>query len=199
MNEDLIQKFGFSEMYEWVETPDSSMRLGRFVQFDETKANKIVLAGTNNNPVVGVTTVNSAIDSDDPKQWKYAYMCNEYGDLYLRKEKLAVGQKIYDQYLEMNYIKTQPWEHFIPIPNQHWRQGQNYTKRSVRQEWAKVNMLGKVIVKDDGKCIPGKYCMPYQGKLKQLFGTAVEATEDATTKYYVLERISENTILILNK
>lgn len=201
MNEDITQKFGFSEMYEWAEVPEA--KLGRFVQFSEAAPGKVVLYGENDDPscspIVGVTTVNSAADSDDPEQWKYAYMCNEYGDMYLRTEKLAVGQKMYDELNELNYIKTYPWEHYVPIPNKYWRPDVKYVKRSSRQEWAKVNVLGKAIVYDGGTCKAGEYCMPYQGKIKGKFGSAVPADDTATAKYYVIERFSESTILILNK
>ena len=39
----------------------------------------------------------------------------------------------------------------------------------------------------------------YIGKVKSKQGTAMPATEDSVHKFYVLSRISENTILILNK
>ena len=37
------------------------------------------------------------------------------------------------------------------------------------------------------------------GKLKENFGMAVPATDTDVNKYYVLERLSENTILIFYK
>ena len=60
--------------------------------------------------------------------------------------------------------------------------------------------MGKAIVKDNGNCVPGQYCSPYTGKLKKNFGMAVPTSEStAEEKYYVLDRISKNTILILVK
>lgn len=194
----LIQNFGFSEMYEWSDT--SKIALGVFVTFDSSMPNKIIPYGYDNNKeILGITTVNSAIESDNPERWKYAYMCNEVGDIYLKKEKLAVGQKVYDQILELNYIQTKPWEHFIPIENQYYDKNKEYIPRTKRVEWVRVNLLGKVIVRDNGECKAGQYCQPYTGKLIKNFGTAVPATDDNVKKYYVLERLSNNTILILNK
>jgi hypothetical protein len=147
MNEDLIQRFGFSEMYEWDELPEPNCRLGRFVTFSEKNPDKIRLVKGSNENILGISTVNSVIDSDDPAEWKYKNMCNEYGDTYLRKEKLAVGQKVYDQLNEMNYIQTRPWEHFIPIENKYYNKDAQYIPRTKRVEWIRVNLLVKLSLK----------------------------------------------------
>lgn len=199
MGDDLIQKFGYSEMYEWEELPTNETKLGRFVTFSKNDPSKIVRVNKNNQQVLGVTTVNSVVDSDNPEEWKYKNLCNEYGDLYLRKEKLAVGEKVYDQLNEMNYIRTRPWEHFITIDNKYYDKEKKYVKRTNRAEWTRVTLMGKTIVYDGGKCTPGSYCTPYTGKLKEDFGIAVPADKNSVNKYYVLQRLSENTILIFFK
>ena len=130
---------------------------------------------------------------------KYKNLCNEYCDLYLQKEKLAVGEKVYDQFNEMNYIRTRPWEHFITMDNKYYDKSKKYVKRTNRIEWIRVNILGKCIVLDDGNCKAGEWCMPYTGKIKAKQGSAVPASEDAKNKYYVLARLSESTILIYFK
>ena len=199
MREDNIQGFGYTEMYEWADVPEHKNRLGRFVTFDP-KNPKLIKFAHNNDEILGITTVCAEITSDDPDEWKYAYLCNEFGDLYLQKERLAVGTKQYDQMMEMNYIKTYPWEHYIKINNKHYDKEKQYVKRSNRSEWVRVNLLGKTIVLDNGKCEAGKYCTVYQGKIKDLWGTAIPADKTCKTKkFYVLERLSDNTILILNK
>lgn len=199
MNEDLIQKFGFSEMYEWESVPEPQYRLGRFVTFSKDHPGVVVPVSSQDQNIIGITTVNTVANSDDPNEWKYKNICNEYGDLYLRKERLAVGQKIYDQYNEMNYIETRQWEHFIPINNQYYDKDKQYVKRTNRAEWIRVCLAGKAIVEDNGECKPGEYCTPYTGKVKTIWGTAVPATEDSQKKFYVISRLSNKTILILNK
>lgn len=195
----MIQKFGYSEMYEWESIPQMEYRLGRFVTFSANDPAKIVPTSKKDQYILGVTTVNSLCDSDDPNEWRYKNICNEYGDMYLKKEKLAVGTKVYDQVNEINFIKTYPWEHFVPIENQYYRKDLKYAKRTQRQEWIRVNLMGKVVVFDDGTCKPGQWCAPYEGKIKELQGSAVPAKDNDTRKFYVLERVSEKTILILNK
>lgn len=197
--EDLIQRFGYSEMYEWETVPQGDRKLGRFVTFSKDDTSKIVCVNKDSQQVIGVTTVNSTVESDNPNEWKYKNICNEYGDLYLRKEKLAVGEKVYDQLNEINYIRTRPWEHFIPINNKYYDEKQKYVKRTSRIEWVRVNLMGKCIVHDGGTCKPGEYCTPYTGKMKENFGTAVPAVGTEKNQYYVLERLSENTILIFYK
>ena len=201
MDDSLKQKFGYGEMYEW-ENPqelNKDFRLGRFVTFSKKDPLKIVPVNKADQQIIGITTVNSVVDSDNPNEWAFKNLCDIYGDIYLRKEKLAVGEKVYDQLNEMNYIRTRPWEHYIPITNPQYNKDAQYVKRSNRIEWVNVNLMGKAIVVDNGKCEPGKYCMPYTGKVKALYGSAVPATDNAKHKYYVLARLSEKTILVFNK
>lgn len=195
MENDFIQKFGYTEMYEWADPANVEKRLGIFVQFDRDQPEKI--RPYENGELVGVSTINSLSISDNPDKWKHANICNEVGDLYLRKEKLAVGQKVYDEVLEFNYIMTRPWEHFIAIENEKYDSSKKYVPRTGRIEWVKVNLIGKCVVRDDGSCVPGQFCKPYDGKLKIKFGTAVPATKGEHNSFYVLQRLTDKTILIL--
>lgn len=199
MGDDLIQKFGYAEMYEWQTVDEKNRNLGRFVTFSKENPDKIVLPNKADQYILGVTTVNAVVESDNPDEWRFKNLCNEYGDLYLQKERLAVGEKVYDQLNEMNYIKTRPWEHFITINNKYYNKDAKYLKRTQRFEWTRVNLIGKCIVYDNGECTPGEFCTPYVGKLKEKFGMAVPATEKSKNKYYVLERLSQTTILIYFK
>ena len=62
MGDDLIQKFGYSEMYEWSNIPENNARLGRFVTFDtknEKDKSKIIPVSKEDQFILGVSTVNS--------------------------------------------------------------------------------------------------------------------------------------------
>ena len=193
-----LQPFGYSEFYEW-ENPQTTT-FARFVTFSKNNPNKIVPFGADPNGfLLGVTTINSLIDSDDNDVWHNKFKKNEVGDYLIEKERLAVGSKIYDENLEISLIKTFPWEHMIQIPTDEYDETKNYVPRSKRTEWVRVNLIGKCIVFDNGTCTPGQYCTPYTGKLKGKQGSAIPATEDSKHKFYVLERISDTTILIVNK
>ena len=195
--ENLIQKFGYTEMYEWSNA--SNKKLGLFVQFDKRNPNKIQ-PYTGDGVLVGVSTVCSVVESDNPDNWRFAYMANEVGDLYLKKETLAVGIKEYDQNEEMPFIRTQPWSHYVKINTDQFDTKQKYVKRTDRSEWVRVNMLGKVIVRDDGQCIPGEFCEPIVGTMdREFIGIAKPAEKESKQpKFYVLERVSSHSILILN-
>lgn len=195
-----IQDFGYSEMYEWYKLPNDDSKLARFVTFSKSDPSKIVLYGDDENDyVLGISTINSVIDSDNPDEWKYKYMVTDTGDILLKKERLAVGVKEYDENLEMAFIHTYPWEHFIKIKNKKFDDSKKYVKRSNRNEWIRINLLGKVLVKDNGKCVPGSYCKPYCGDEKELYGTAIPAEKTDNNSFYVMHRLSNDVIMIINK
>lgn len=198
MAEQFTRKVGYTEMYEWIDIPEQLY--GLFVQFSKKEPNKIEPFHDEDGVLLGVSTVAATDISDDPDVWDNAYMFNEYGDFYLKKERLAVGIKQYDQHQEFSFISTQPWEHFINVPNPDYDEKRKYTKRSLRNEWAKVNLIGKVIVKcPDVECKAGTFCTPYIGKKKKLAGSAVPYKEGDKYKFYILERLSDETVLIVNK
>lgn len=197
-NDDYINPVGYSEMYEWSEIPSESP-YGLFVTFDIDNPNKIVPTRSGSSDILGVTTVQTVNTSDDPKNWKFAYMCNEVGDKFLKNEKIAIGVKEYDQVEEMSYIHTRPYNHFVPVPSKFYDPNKEYVKRSSRKEWVRVNLLGKCIVRDNGECKPGEYCQPNStGKSKKMRGYAVPADMNVYgCKFYVTQRITENTIEIV--
>lgn len=190
-----IQPFGFSEMYEWAKIPEQ--KLGLFVQFNKRYPNMVEPYHSKDGVLVGISTICSLIESDDPSEWHGAYLYNDVGDAFIQKQKLAVGVKQYDQNIELSYITTRPYEHYIKVENEKYDKRQKYIKRSGRAEWVRVNMLGKAIVIDNGTCTPGNYCMPYAGDDASLFGTAVPYS-DGSIGLYVLERVSKTSILVLN-
>lgn len=195
-----IQSFGYSEMYEWEDIPEGINLFGKFVQFDSNYPDKIRLYNGKSDYIVGITTTNSTTTSDNPEEWHNKYLGNEYGDLYLRKERLAVGTKVYDQINEISYIQTRPWEHHVLIENPETNDKLKYIPRTSRREWIRVNLLGKVIVEDNGKCVPGQFCKPNVSKFVKEQGIAIPSLSSKDKhRYYVIQRISDKTILILNK
>lgn len=191
-----INKVGYSEMYEWAKIPDNNI-FGVFVTFDKREPQKIVPAKSASDNILGVSTIQSTIESDDPDHWKYSYLCNEVGDRYLKKERIAIGVKEYDQVNELSYIHTMPMDHFVEVHTPQYDKNREYIPRSGRREWVRVNLVGKVIVLDNGECKPGEWCQPYTGKEKKNFGLAVPADMNVPGyKFYVLDRLTEKSIEI---
>ena len=193
MDENLIHKFGYAEMYEW-EDPQK-MKLGRFVQF--SNADKIGLC---DDPycVIGVSSINRVIVSDNPEEWPYKHYCNEFLDTYIENKHLAKAQTCKgDDGFE--FIKT--YEHYesIPLVREEYDPSKMYVQRINRPEWQQVTILGKCIVEDDGTLESGMYCTIYDGDDPTKIGIAVKAHKHSNIKYYVISRISEKTCLILFK
>lgn len=190
----LMNKFGYSEMYEWSELFEFNIvPYGRFVSFDNNEPGKIKLANNYDN-IIGVTTINSVITSDDPNEWQGKYLCNEYGDCFLQKKDKAVAVNAYDDINEMPYIATYKDSEVVPVINDTFDKSRIYKKRSERPEWVRVNLLGKCIVVDDGNCKPGGYCT-----VSKEGGIAVPCDDIEPKKYYVIDRLTDNTIMIFFK
>jgi len=196
MNEKFVNQFGFCEMYEWSLYPGDDNRFGRFVQFDKNKPEFVRIAGNDETPIIGVSSINYAAVSDNPNYWHNKYMFNEFGDIYMMKERLAVGAKQYDQLNEFSFIKTFPYEQFIPIDNPEFDKSKKYDKRSVRREWSIVTIKGKAIITDDGKCKPGEYCKPIFSDDYETAGKAQPANKNEENSFYVIKRMSDTTIMI---
>ena len=196
MAEKLIQPFGYTEMYEWTKTP-ANQRFGLFVQFSKRYPDRIELCHSEDGVLAGVSSICSVVESDNPQQWKYAYMCNSVGDVFMKEETLAVGVKCYDQHNELSYISTRPWKHYVKVPNKYLDTTKKYVPRTARNEWVRVVLLGKALVVDDGTLNPGEYCMPYIGDDMQKAGTAVKWDGESSRKFYVMERMTDCTVMIV--
>jgi len=193
----LMNKFGYSEMYEWSELFKFDMvPYGRFVAFDEKEPGKIKLANKCDYPI-GVTTINTVVTSDDPEEWQGKYLCNEYGDCFLQEKDKAVAVNAYDDINEMPYIATYKDTEVVPVINEQFDKSRIYKKRSDRPEWVRVNLLGKCIVVDDGTCQPGHFCTV--GKDGIAIPALLPTDSYEPNKYRVLDRLTENTIMIFYK
>ena len=189
--DNLQNKFGYSEMYEWSELfKYDIIPFGRFVTFAEN--GKIRLAN-DNDFIVGVTTINSAYVSDDPDEWQGKYLCNQYGDVLLQEKMIIHAENAYDDKEEFKYITTISNKEVVPVINEEYDKDKPYIKRSNRNEWIRVHLLGKCIVVDDGTLLPGSWCTIGKD------GIAIHANSHSINKYYVMDRLTEDTIMIFFK
>lgn len=196
-----MNKFGYSEMYEWSELfKFDIVPYGRFVAFDEKEPGKIKLANKCDYPI-GVTTINTVVTSDDPEEWQGKYLCNEYGDCFLQEKDKAVAVNAYDDINEMPYIATYKDTEVVPVINEQFDKSRIYKKRSDRPEWVRVNLLGKCIVVDDGTCKPGHFCTVGKDGIAIPFAIPALLPTDSyeRNKYYIIDRLTNNTIMIFFK
>ena len=183
-------------MYEWLKVPENTSLFGKIVQFSPDDPGKIEFYdGT--GVIVGVSSINSLIESDNPDEWQGKNLADKYGDIYLKKSTVIKSKKCYDDVEELSYMSTFQEESISPIINEKYDTNQKFIPRTDRLEWVRVCLLGKCIVEDDGSCIPGKFCRPYAGTDNSLHGTCTYSP--IPTSLYVIARISSNTILVLNK
>lgn len=67
---------------------------------------------------------------------------------------------------------------------------EGYIERKDRKEWDYVGMVGVIPVRDDGTCLPDRFCKCGQD------GIATLAAERGFDTFYVIERISENVVSV---
>ena len=197
-NNQRIETYGYTEMYEWMNNPDDKASpYGLFVQFTKQEPEKIeVYDGS--GFFCGVTTATAEDTSDNPQEWPGKYNKDEYGKREEIIKQIAVGDKQYDQVNELSFVRTFPYNVVKNTVSDKFDSTKNYIPRDRRINWVRVNMLGKCIVKDNGKCVPGKYCQPYVGDEYDKCGMAVPAKESDKLRFYVLSRVSPTTIMIIN-
>ena len=185
--ENLINKFGYSEMYEWSELfKYDIIPFGRFVSFDKNEPGKIKLANDNDS-IIGVTTINSTITSDDPNEWQGKYLCNQYGDILLHESQNN------SQNDEKQYSGSIINKQVIPIINEYYNPKLNYIKRSNRNEWVRVNIIGKCIIVHDGTINSGDICTIGKN------GIGTLASNMSRHTYYVIDKLTDKTALIFFK
>lgn len=196
VQEQQIQPFGYSEMYEWKNHPDNiEYKNGLFVQFSKDEPEKI--EKYNGGVLCGVTTVCFTVLSDNPAEWCGKSKTDSTGSYVREKKYIAVGSKVYDQSQELNIVRTFPYKIYKKVDTDEYDKEREYIPRINRIEWQAVTVTGKCIVQDDGTCKAGGFCTPLVSDDYSKAGLATKAKDDVdVTKFYVLKRLSENTILI---
>lgn len=206
---DFGEHFGFSELYEWGEDnpidyqqnqiknnkKPTVIYQAKLVQFSEQYPYTVIRARNTKN-IIGISTNNSGYSASNPNEWPYKYIINEYGDLYLYNKDIGTGKKIYDSINEMSIMQTSKKSIIVPLENPDYDKEQQYVQRKNRGEWCNTIILGKAIIEDNGKCVPGEYCTLYKGDNSDLYGTVEPATKDDTFKLYVMQRLSDHTIIV---
>lgn len=188
--------FGYTEMYEWQNVPDElKQKAGLFVQFSKSEPEKI--EKYRGGELCGVTTACFSSISDNPIEWSGKYISNFVGEFERVKKYIAVGNKVYDQAEELNIVRTFPYKIYQKQLSDDYDKSKQYVQRINRIEWQLVTILGKAIVQDDGTCEVGGYCAPYDGDDYTKAGIGTKANEDEG--FYVMKRVSPNSVLILYK
>lgn len=154
----------YAEMFEWVDgNPNDEDRRGLFVTLD---GEKIRLANSADDYILGVVSGNpSVLGNNAADQWSGMYMRDVFGAL-IEDQSAANGLKLNPAY--------NPKKPYIP--------------REDRKEWDAVGLVGKLVLVDDGTCVPNGYCAPADGGI---------ATSVKHSQYRVMSRIDDKHIRVL--
>lgn len=167
----------YAEMFEWQDGNTSSEdRIGLLVTLNE---DKIALAQENDEVIGIVTGTASVIGDNQEMNWQGKYVTDEFG------RKIYQDVEIYDS--EGNVIGTEKQE----IISENYDATETYIPRSKRPEWSTIGLVGKMYLRDDGTCLPGKYAKPL------INGLATYS--DEKTNIRVMKRTSDNIIYVLLK
>ena len=161
----------YAEMFEWVDGNEANEdRRGLFVTLD---GEKIRLATSNDDYILGVVSANPSAIGDNGEDWNKRYLQDVFG-----------GKILSEPYLNKDGEEIQSW-----VQNPDFDPNLEYISRDRRQEWAAVGMLGKLVVVDDGTCEVDGYCYPGANGI----GTKAE------TGYRVMKRIDDTHVTVLIK
>lgn len=168
---------GYAEMFETLD--GEPIEPGYFVTLEGGKIRK---ANRKDDFILGITSANAGIIGNAGElRWKNKYETDEWGRIQYRSILVPPvlnedGYEIFPEHYEIQ-----------PQLNPEWDSSQEYIPRLKRSEWVPVVIKGCVLVRDDGSCRVNSYCRCNNR------GFATPGSRGVR----VLERISENQILVL--
>lgn len=151
----------YAEYFEWAdENPENEDRCGLLVSLE---GDKIVPA--HGDDILGVVSAAPSVVGNNPQEWRGKYIRDIYGRAQLDADGKGILTDGYDR-------------------------DRDYIPRSERPEWAAVGLVGRLIVRDNGSCIPGGYVSARRG---------IAAASAKKTNVRVLRRVDESHVEVLVK
>lgn len=174
----------YAEFFEWYDkNPKKEDRVGYFVTLEGAK---IKIADSNSEDILGIVSGNPSVIGNSDEEWVGRYLRDIF-DRYIIIEQMVDYPYINDNGKEqMKSIYAQ-----VPLQNSNYNSELQYQHRKDRPEWDTIGLIGVLPVREDGSCLPNKYCQIADG------GIATLATDKTKPKYRVLERISNNVIKVM--
>lgn len=171
----------YAEMFET--TDGNPIDVGYFVTFDGA-SDKIRKATSQDSYILGISSATpSVIGNSGEMRWKDKFVTDEWGRIQHHKVTISAQKD------EEGRVITPAREEIQWMINPEWDPTRGYVSRLKRPEWVAIGLLGQILVRDDGTCIAGSYCMPN-----------MEGIATATDKgYRVMKRTGPNQVLVLLK
>lgn len=130
----------YAEMFEWADgNPENEDRRGMLVALS---GDKIIPA--HGDDFIGIISANPSVIGNNPLYWHGKYKTDVFGGVIYDDNGDAVLSEEYN-----------PKREYIP--------------RSERPEWAAVGLTGRLVVVDDGSCVPGLYISARQGRATKCY------------------------------
>lgn len=175
---------GAADYAEMFETSDGgTVEPGYFVTFDGA-SDKIRKANAEDTYILGVVSARPAMIADaSDLRWNQLFITDEWGHIQYQEVEEAEVRDEYGHIIRSAFVKREP------VLNPEWDASQEYVPRMERDEWVAVGIIGKLLVRDDGSCLPGGYCMP----------NAEGIATSAAAGYRVMNRTGDHQVRIFVK
>ena len=181
----------YAEYFEWSDgNPNNEDRVGYFVTFDNDNPEKIKLANSSDNYILGIVSGMPSIIGNGDEDWKKRYILDDFGRYIKEEFEYEIEEPTEELDEEGNIIfntvkKTgTKWKE-----NPDYDNTKEYTPRDQRQEWSAIGMLGVLSVYDDGTCEVNGFCKVSDGGI----ATKSEDKND----YRVISRLKDNIVRVI--
>ncbi|AFC30509.1 hypothetical protein PM3016_3690 [Paenibacillus mucilaginosus 3016] len=143
---------------------------------------KIRKADAGDRYVLGIVSSSPAVLGDAADlRWKNMFLTDVWGRVLYEESDVP------EQRDPEGNVVIPAGRRIHPVLHPSYDPRQVYIPRMQRPEWAAVGLLGKLLARDDGTCVPGGYCRPGER------GVATASEKG----YRVLKRVGPNQILVL--
>lgn len=178
---DVAWNTGGADYAEMFETDDGNpIEPGYFITLSNDEKVKIYSEEIDDF-ILGISSASSGIVGDTGDlRWKDKFETDPWGRIIYHEVTVPEVKDKDNNIIIKEHTEIQP------KLNDTWKSNETYIPRRNRKEWITVGLLGKLLVRDDGTCQVGGYCIPNEKGI----ATASEKG------YKVLKRINDNQIKI---
>lgn len=159
--------------YEYLDgNPNGEDRIGLFVTLVGDK----VRIAEEGDYIFGVVSGIAGLIGNSDEEWMGRYMRDAFGRILYENVQLESREVV-----------------VRPVQNPEYDPEQTYVPREERKEWDKIGIWGVLPVRDDGTCVPGRFCKCGSG------GIATLAEKRGYDTFYVEKRATNNIVWIVLK
>jgi hypothetical protein len=177
-----------AEFAEWQDSNSNNEdRVGYFV----TTVGKQIKKANENDYIYGVISGSPClVGNSDNGDWNSKYLRDNFNRIIFEDIEEEIEQ-IDENTGDITYVKTgNVIKNGRMKLNPEWDSTKDYISREDRPEWDYVCKRGMIPVRDDGTCVVNSWCKCNKD------GLATLATERGFDTFMVLERMTENIVLI---